>query len=55
MQTKTFLNQQINNKFHLILVASRRARQIQNEEKNNLIKKNKNKCTTLALKEIGYF
>lgn len=40
------------NRFDLILIAAKRARQIQIEEKENLIKQNKNKCTIIALKEI---
>lgn len=45
--------EKINNKFDLILIAARRARQIQILEKENLTKKiYDNKCTTLALREL---
>ncbi len=45
--------EKIGNRFDLILVAARRARQMQIGEKETLIKKNNNdKYTVLALREI---
>lgn len=45
--------EKIGNRFDLILVAARRARQIQISGKESLIKEeNVGKCTVLALKEI---
>lgn len=45
--------EKIGNRFDLILIAVRRARQIQNSGKDTLVKKdNSGKCTVLALKEI---
>lgn len=47
------IEKKINNKFDLILIAAKRARQIQISEKENLTKKlQKNKCTTIALQEL---
>lgn len=47
------ITKKIKNRFDLILIAAKRARQIQISEKENLTKENhKNKCTILALKEI---
>lgn len=43
---------QIGNRFDLILIAARRARQIQISGKEILVKDNNDKCTVFALKEI---
>ncbi|ADV33990.1 hypothetical protein BVAF_619 [Candidatus Blochmanniella vafra str. BVAF] len=50
---KQSLKTEIKNRFNLILVASRRARQIQNEERENcFVKQNTSKCTVRAFKEM---
>lgn len=47
------ITKKIKNRFDLILIAAKRARQIQITEKETLIKENhKNKCTVIALQEI---
>lgn len=48
------ITEKTNNRFDLILIAAKRARQIQISEKGIPLKKNyKHKCTVVALKEIG--
>lgn len=42
----------VGNRFDLILIAARRARQMQISGKETLVKNNNDKCTVLALKEI---
>lgn len=42
----------IGNRFDLVLIAARRARQIQLGNKESLIEKRNDKCTVIALREI---
>ncbi|CUX97430.1 DNA-directed RNA polymerase subunit omega [Candidatus Hoaglandella endobia] len=44
--------EKIGNRFDLVLVAARRARQIQISNKDLLITEENDKCTVLALREI---
>lgn len=44
--------EKICNRFDLVLIAAKRARQIQDIEKEVLTEDNHNKCTVLALKEM---
>lgn len=42
----------IGNRFDLVLIAARRARQIQLGNKESLIERKNDKCTVIALREI---
>ncbi|MBX4180969.1 DNA-directed RNA polymerase subunit omega [Sodalis sp. CWE] len=44
--------EKVGNRFDLVLIAARRARQIQSNYKHLLISEENDKCTVIALREI---